>query len=71
MKKITAKRKTAKRLKAGRGGKAGGDAPLEFDRGWQELEAQYDRQKMDFSSLAAQLGVDSKDTKDKAEPLEP
>ncbi|MCX5796621.1 MAG: hypothetical protein NTY77_14100 [Elusimicrobia bacterium] len=68
MKKITAKRKTVKRTKAGGGGKTGEDTPLEFDRGWQELEAQYDRQKMDFSSLAAQLGVD---TKDKTEPLEP
>jgi hypothetical protein len=62
MKKITAKKKTAKRPKGGE------DTPLEFDRGWSELEAQYDRQKMDFSSLAAQLGVDSKD---KEEPLEP
>ena len=67
MKKITAKKKTVKRTKAG-GGKAGEETPLEFDRGWQELEAQYDRQKMDFSSLAAQLGVDSKD---RTEPLEP
>jgi hypothetical protein len=62
MKKTTAKKKTVKRTKAGE------DTPLEFDRGWSELEAQYDRQKMDFSSLAAQLGVDSKD---KTEPLEP
>jgi hypothetical protein len=68
MKKITAKKKTVKRAKAAGAGKAGDDTPLEFDRGWQELEAQYDRQKMDFSSLAAQLGVD---TKDKGEPLEP
>jgi hypothetical protein len=65
--KKTPKKKTVKRLKAGRDSKTGEDTPLEFDRGWQELEAQYDRQKMDFSSLAAQLGVDSKD---KAEPLE-
>ncbi len=61
MKKTTAKKKTAKRAKAGRNGGSAEDKPLEFDRGWQELEAQYDRQKMDFSSLAAQLGVDSKD----------
>ncbi len=67
MKKITAKKKMGKRTKAA-GGKTGEDTPLEFDRGWLELEAQYDRQKMDFSSLAAQLGVDSKD---KAEPLDP
>jgi len=62
MKKITAKKKTAKRPKDGE------DKPLEFDRGWSELEAQYDRQKMDFSSLAAQLGVSSKD---KGESLDP
>jgi len=61
MKKTTAKKKAVKRLKTGRNGKTGEDTPLEFDRGWQELEAQYDRQKMDFSSLAAQLGVDTKD----------
>jgi hypothetical protein len=59
--KNTNKKKAAKRPKAG------DDTPLEFDRGWKELEAQYDRQKMDFSSLAAQLGVD---TKDKTDPLE-
>ena len=62
MKKTTAKKKAAKRTKSG-----GEDTPLEFDRGWSELEAQYDRQKMDFSSLAAQLGVDSKD---KSEPMD-
>jgi hypothetical protein len=67
MKKSTAKKRMVKRPKAAGGG-SGEDKPLEFDRGWQELEAQYDRQKMDFSSLAAQLGVD---TKDKTEPLEP
>ena len=62
---IAKKKKTAKRPKAG---KTGEDMPLEFDRGWQELEAQYDRQKMDFGSLAAQLGVDSRN---KAQPQEP
>ncbi|MDD5629021.1 MAG: hypothetical protein PHU21_08150 [Elusimicrobia bacterium] len=67
MKKTSAKKKTVKRPKAG-GGKSGEDTPLEFDRGWQELEAQYDRQRMDFTSLAAQLGVNSKE---KGEPLEP
>jgi hypothetical protein len=68
MKKTSTKKKTVKRPKAGRNGGSGEDKPLEFDRGWQELEAQYDRQKMDFSSLAAQLGVDSKG---RAEPQEP
>ena len=68
MKKTSAKKKTAKRSKAGRNGGSGEDKPLEFDRGWQELEAQYDRQRMDFSSLAAQLGVSSKD---RPEPQEP
>ncbi|MDD5656414.1 MAG: hypothetical protein PHF00_04070 [Elusimicrobia bacterium] len=59
MKKPTKKR-TEKRPKAPRDGKANEDTPLEFDRGWQELEAQHDRIKMDFSSLAAQLGLDTK-----------
>lgn len=31
--------------------------PLEFERGWQELEAQHDRLKTDWMALAAQLGV--------------
>jgi hypothetical protein len=35
------------------------DRPLEFGQGWQELEAQHDRLKMDFGSLAAQLGIGS------------
>lgn len=33
---------------------------MEFDRGWHELEAQHDRLKTDWSSLAAQLGISSK-----------
>jgi len=66
MKKTTAKKKTTKRAKGPRNGKTAENMPMEFDRGWQELEAQYDRQKMDFTSLAAQLGIDSKD-----KPLEP
>lgn len=32
------------------------DKPVELDRGWHELEAQHDRIKSDWSSLAAQLG---------------
>jgi len=59
--------KNTNKKKAVKRPKGGDDTPLEFDRGWQELEAQYDRQKMDFTSLAAQLGVDS----EKTEPLEP
>lgn len=31
--------------------------PLEFDPGWNELEAQHDRLKSDWMSLAVQLGV--------------
>jgi hypothetical protein len=31
--------------------------PLEFDRGWDELEAQHANLKSDWSSLAAQLGI--------------
>lgn len=41
----------------GSGRKAKGEKPLEFDRGWHELEAQHDRLKMDWMSLAVQLGV--------------
>ena len=33
------------------------ERPLEFGKGWQELEAQHDRLKYDWSSLAAQLGI--------------
>lgn len=33
------------------------EKPLEFDRGWHELEAQHDRLKSDWMSLAVQLGV--------------
>lgn len=32
--------------------------PMEFDRSWQELEAQHDRIKSDWMSLAAQIGMD-------------
>lgn len=60
------KRQTHK--KAGPRGKSGprktkaGDEnlPLEFDRGWQELEAQHDRIKSDWMSLAAQMGINPK-----------
>ncbi len=37
--------------------KAKGGKALEFDRGWNELEAQHDRLKSDWMSLAVQLGV--------------
>ncbi len=67
MKKTAAKKKTPKRSKSGSSGKPSNDKPLEFDRGWHELEAQYDRQKMDFSSLAAQLGVGSKGGNEESE----
>ena len=36
------------------------DVPLEFDRGWQELEAQHARIKSDWMSLAAQIGLGEK-----------
>ena len=36
------------------------NTPLEFGRGWQELEAQADRLKSDWMSLAAQLGISSR-----------
>ena len=37
--------------------KSRSERPLEFGRGWQELEDQADRLKFDWASLAAQLGV--------------
>ncbi|MDE2489525.1 MAG: hypothetical protein KGM24_01670 [Elusimicrobia bacterium] len=52
MKKLASK---SARPRAGR--KSKDDKPLEFDRGWHELEAQADRLKSDWSSLAAQLGI--------------
>ncbi len=30
---------------------------VEFERGWNELEAQHDRLKSDWTSLAIQLGI--------------
>ena len=65
MKKTTMKRpghrakllrgKTMKRLKGGTGARA--QMPMEFERGWQELEAQNSRLMPDWGSLAAQLGI--------------
>ena len=53
-----APKKTETRVKAGR--RSRDDSPVEFERGWQELEAQHDRLKTDWGSLAAMLGVGSK-----------
>ena len=41
--------------------KAKDEKPVEFDRGWHELEAQHDRLKSDWMSLAVQLGVGGPD----------
>jgi hypothetical protein len=57
MKKLAPK-KTETRVKAGR--RSRDDNPVEFERGWQDLEAQHDRLKTDWGSLAAMLGVGSK-----------
>ena len=38
------------------------EVPMEFARGWQELEQQHDRLKMDWGSLAAQLGISDSST---------
>lgn len=54
MKKISAKH--GSRAKSGHR-KGRDEKPLELDRGWQELEAQADRLKTDWGSLAAQLGI--------------
>ena len=48
--------KTAARSK-GTDRKTKGGKPLEFDRGWNELEAQADRLKSDWMSLSVQLGI--------------
>ena len=45
--------------KKDKGSRKRAERPLEFGRGWQELEAQHDRLKTDWSSLAAQLGIGS------------
>jgi hypothetical protein len=59
--KRTSHKKSAFRHKSqSRRAKKGSDHPLEFDRGWQELEAQHDRIKCDWMSLAAQMGIGSK-----------
>ena len=54
MKKTLAK---SARHQKGSSRKAKGRKPLEFDRGWGELEAQHDRLKSDWMSLAVQLGI--------------
>jgi len=54
MKKISAK--AGGRPKT-HGRKSKSDRPLELDRGWYELEAQADRLKSDWMSLAVQLGI--------------
>ena len=55
------KKSAPTRLKKGSGRK-GKERPVEFDRGWHELEAQHDRIKMDWSSLAAQLNIGKDDS---------
>lgn len=50
------KKTTPTRLKKG-GRRHSKERPVEFDRGWHELEAQHDRIKTDWSSLAAQLNI--------------
>lgn len=47
-------RETAKKTKTAR--KKRDDRPMEFDRGWHELEARHDRLKPDWASLAALIG---------------
>lgn len=60
MKKISAK--TAARHK-GSARRTRSGKPLEFDRGWGELEAQADRLKSDWMSLSVQLGIGGHDEK--------
>jgi hypothetical protein len=60
MKKTSPKKSTPRAKNGARKGKGNGNLPLEFDRGWQELETQHDRLKSDWTSLAAQMGIGSK-----------
>ena len=60
MKKESPKKPAARAKSAPKKSTEEQDPPLEFDRGWQELESQHDRIKVDFNSLAAQLGIGSK-----------
>jgi hypothetical protein len=44
------------------------DRPVEFERGWHELEARHDKLKMDWAGLAALIGTgDGKDDGDSNE----
>ena len=54
MKKISSKSTSRKSGRKAKGGKS-----LEIDTGWHELEAQADRLKSDWMSLAVQLGIGS------------
>ena len=56
MKKTLAKSTRHKGSRKAKGGKA-----LEFEQGWNELEAQHDRLKTDWMSLAVQLGIGGSD----------
>ena len=60
MKKTTTKKPASRAKDHPRKTKGSEEHPLEFDRGWQELESQHDRLKSDWSSLAAQFGIGSK-----------
>ncbi len=57
-------KKSSPRGKHGARRNATDNRPIEFDRGWTELESQHDRIKMDWSSLAAQLGISNSDERD-------
>ena len=41
--------------------KSKGGKVLEFEQGWNELEAQHDRLKTDWMSLSVQLGIGGSD----------
>lgn len=55
MKRTATKKKTTRRSRS-----HVEERPLEFERGWQELETRHDRIKFDWMSLAAQLNVSGK-----------
>lgn len=58
MKRDTMK-KTDSRIKGARKARQH-ERPLELDRSWQDLEAQHDRIKFDWMSLAAQISFGDK-----------
>ncbi len=54
-------KKGPQRLRGASGRRDSYERPLEFERGWNELESRADSLRMDWGSLAAQLGISARD----------